>query len=348
MSKLATTHLGTSFETHCSYLLRQSLGMSLSRIGGKGDGGVDLRGWWYLPRTQSDRKDEADLDVQKYRGRVSLLEDSATTGSLISTSFSSSLRSGSVSPRTTPLELPARRLRVLVQCKAEKLKAGPRLIREMEGVARRGFDLLQNRRQDGVPTTLTSNSASTDEEQNIDQDSPYSIPEEAWPGSSSSDHVPSNCNIDPEGLFSNLAPNAIQTLDTITTIICTRTGFSSSATVEAVRSRAPMLLLHVPFEVEDAVRLREWQGRRSGLEVGSTGLGVGNGGVSLAGSEGVSDIDQEAEYPIPLILRAAFSNPALTGTSGVLGEELELRKEYVSSGEDARGEGSFGMGLWWR
>lgn len=349
MSKLATTHLGTSFETHCSHLLRQSLGMSLSRIGGKGDGGVDLRGWWYLPRSQSDRKDEADLDVQKYRGRVSLLEDLATKGSLISTSSSSSLRSGSVSPRTTPLELPARRLRVLVQCKAEKLKAGPRLIREMEGVARRGFDLLQNRRQDGVPTsTLTSTRASTDEELDTDQDSPYSIPEEAWPGSISSSNLLSNYNTDPEGLLLNLAPNPIQTLDTITTIICTRTGFSSSATVEAVRSRVPMLLLHVSFEVEDAVRLREWQALRSGSEVGSTRLGSGDGGGSPSGSEDASAVDREEGYPIPLILRAAFSNPALTGTSGVLGEELELRKEYVSSGEDARGEGSFGMGLWWR
>lgn len=182
---------------------------------------------------------------------------------------------------------------MLVQCKAEKIKAGPRLIREMEGVARRGFDLLREQAQE--PTT----------------ESPYAIPDPDDPA---------------------MAANGdIQTLDTISTVICTRTGFSSSAVVEAVRSRVPMLLLHVPFEVEDAIKLIAWQKRQ----------------------EEMSEDERTEEetryrhpYPIESVLRAAFWNPALVGNSGVLGEDLELRKEYA--GTDARGEEAFGMGLWWR
>lgn len=182
---------------------------------------------------------------------------------------------------------------MLVQCKAEKIKAGPRLIREMEGVARRGFDLLREQAQE--PTT----------------ESPYAIPDPDDPATTAS--------------------GDIQTLDTISTVICTRTGFSSSAVVEAVRSRVPMLLLHVPFEVEDAIKLIAWQRRQ----------------------EEMSEDERTEEepryrhaYPIESVLRAAFWNPALVGTSGVLGEDLELRKEYI--GGEARGEEAFGMGLWWR
>lgn len=92
-----------------------------------------------------------------------------------------------------------------------------------------------------------------------------------------------------------------------------------------------MLLLHVPFEVEDAIKLIAWQKRQ----------------------EEMSEDERTEEetryrhpYPIESVLRAAFWNPALVGNSGVLGEDLELRKEYA--GTDARGEEAFGMGLWWR
>ncbi|KAI0635290.1 hypothetical protein C8Q77DRAFT_1054262 [Trametes polyzona] len=64
--------------------------MSLRRVGGKGDGGVDLQGWWWLP---------------------------------------------------------AERLRVVAQCKAEEKKVGPRYIREFEGtVLRHSAYLIPNDR----------------------------------------------------------------------------------------------------------------------------------------------------------------------------------------------------------
>lgn len=64
--------------------------MSLRRVGGKDDGGIDLLGWWWLPSTSH----------------------------------------GGVERRR-------RRFRVICQCKAEKKKAGPKYIRELEGVLHR-------------------------------------------------------------------------------------------------------------------------------------------------------------------------------------------------------------------
>lgn len=76
--------------------------MSLSRVGGASDGGVDLQGWWWLPALSSPQHEQ-------------------------------------VSPPTQDSHLfaspPARRrLRVLAQCKAHAKKMGPHAVREMEGV----------------------------------------------------------------------------------------------------------------------------------------------------------------------------------------------------------------------
>jgi len=75
--------------------------MSLTQVGGAGDGGVDLRGWWTIP------------------------------GSSCSSSSSSSSRSGSAIGSTGT---GVRHLRVLGQCKAERKALGPRVVRELEGV----------------------------------------------------------------------------------------------------------------------------------------------------------------------------------------------------------------------
>jgi hypothetical protein len=41
---------GTEFERRILGLLRASLGMHLRHVGGRGDGGVDLVGWWFVQR----------------------------------------------------------------------------------------------------------------------------------------------------------------------------------------------------------------------------------------------------------------------------------------------------------
>jgi hypothetical protein len=46
---LSAVHRGVAFEQRSLALLRAQLSMSLVRVGGKADGGVDLLGWWWLP-----------------------------------------------------------------------------------------------------------------------------------------------------------------------------------------------------------------------------------------------------------------------------------------------------------
>ncbi|KAJ7721958.1 hypothetical protein DFH07DRAFT_760221 [Mycena maculata] len=96
---LATVHRGNNFEERSMKILQDHLSMSLRRVGGKSDGGIDLMGWWWLPPAESE-------------------------------------------PQNVPDALPPRRrLRVLAQCKAEKKKAGPHYVREMEGVLHRYMSL---------------------------------------------------------------------------------------------------------------------------------------------------------------------------------------------------------------
>ena len=45
----STTAIGRAFENHSLKFLNHHLHMALRRVGGPGDGGVDLRGWWYVP-----------------------------------------------------------------------------------------------------------------------------------------------------------------------------------------------------------------------------------------------------------------------------------------------------------
>lgn len=53
---LSTVHKGGAFEKRALRLLQSSLSMSLQRVGGRSDGGIDLQGWWWLPSQSPDRK----------------------------------------------------------------------------------------------------------------------------------------------------------------------------------------------------------------------------------------------------------------------------------------------------
>lgn len=117
-----TTHaIGLAFERHAQRFLNHDLRMALTRVGGSGDGGVDLRGYWWLPKPKALRRSSS------------------------SSSLSSLDRLGGVQRATRPVQppgllkdgSPGRRiapLRVLAQCKAEKKAQGARVVREMEGV----------------------------------------------------------------------------------------------------------------------------------------------------------------------------------------------------------------------
>ncbi|GHJ88868.1 hypothetical protein NliqN6_5270 [Naganishia liquefaciens] len=210
LRKLPTTILGTGYELHCLRLLNEQLRMSLDRIGGKGDGGIDLQGWWNLPHTNPSM--------------------------------------------TAPDANPPQRIRVLAQCKAEKTRPGPRLIREMEGVARREHDFGFGRQQN-------------------------------------------------RGTISG---DPLETA--IVALLCSRSGFSPAAVIEANRSRIPTLLLHIPFDYEAQLISRHQPIMHA--------------------------VDHELLDSLPRRLRGAFWNAALMGTRGVLGNGWEIRKEFAHGVED--------------
>ncbi|KAF8189917.1 hypothetical protein K438DRAFT_936426 [Mycena galopus ATCC 62051] len=111
---LSTTFRGTFFEQRSMKILQDHLSMSLRRVGGKSDGGIDLMGWWWLPPPNS----------------------------------------GSGDSPTEP-ESNRRRLRVLAQCKAEKRKASPKYVREMEGVLHRYMSLLNPATSQGAAASAS-------------------------------------------------------------------------------------------------------------------------------------------------------------------------------------------------
>lgn len=53
LSTIATVHRGTAFEKRSLKVLHDDMSMSLRRVGGKSDGGIDLLGWWWLPTNGS-------------------------------------------------------------------------------------------------------------------------------------------------------------------------------------------------------------------------------------------------------------------------------------------------------
>ncbi|KAJ6571803.1 hypothetical protein B0H19DRAFT_936608 [Mycena capillaripes] len=103
---LSTTHRGTFFEERSMKILQNHLSMSLRRVGGKSDGGIDLMGWWWLPPPTASPP--ANTHTQ------------------------------------TASNLTRRRFRVLAQCKAEKKRVSPKYVREMEGVLHRYMALLNS------------------------------------------------------------------------------------------------------------------------------------------------------------------------------------------------------------
>ncbi|KAI0251901.1 hypothetical protein BJV78DRAFT_1207607 [Lactifluus subvellereus] len=68
---LSTVHRGTAFEKRALALLTEHMSMSLTRVGGSYDGGVDLIGWWWLPGENTATCACLALNVQGSSSRAS-------------------------------------------------------------------------------------------------------------------------------------------------------------------------------------------------------------------------------------------------------------------------------------
>jgi hypothetical protein len=106
---ISTVQKGTHFEIRSLELLQKHLSMSLRKVGGKSDGGVDLMGWWWVPLLSSSSSPRPTSSSDGITGRESDGES----------------------------DVRRRRVRVFGQCKAEVKKLGPNYVREMEGVLHR-------------------------------------------------------------------------------------------------------------------------------------------------------------------------------------------------------------------
>jgi len=136
--------IGTSFELRSLKLLQDKFSMALDRVAGPGDGGVDLVGWWWLPRLPG------------------LPE--------IPSTITPNTSNGDEAPQMRS------RIRVLAQCKAEKNKMGPNYVREMEGVLHR----VLNSQSSPSPLPVSSESSDGIEKEDgpavVDQSSLKPLP----------------------------------------------------------------------------------------------------------------------------------------------------------------------------
>jgi hypothetical protein len=108
---------GTAFEERSLRLLRAQFSMSLTRVGGRSDGGIDLIGWWWLPHPSPSPSSSSWAVAE-------LKEGADTEGS----------DGPWLLPGTEGEGRRRRRIRVIAQCKAEGKPLGPKYVREMEGV----------------------------------------------------------------------------------------------------------------------------------------------------------------------------------------------------------------------
>lgn len=135
-AKPSTVAVGTAYEEYALSLLNSELHMLLRRVGGKGDGGVDLRGEWWLPKPprqpprRAKQTDRAVLEPgEAAEGRVGPIPPPPlprTSAEIVQP------------PALTRKGEPSRRkihpATVWVQCKAAQVTLGPAVVRELDGV----------------------------------------------------------------------------------------------------------------------------------------------------------------------------------------------------------------------
>lgn len=115
-SRRSSAEIGLAYENHSLAYLNTQLHMSLRRVGRAGDGGIDLRGSWWVPAGAISASASTSPHRAGSDDRQTAAKHAHTIGE----------RQG--------FEPVARRIRVVGQCKAERKALGPRVVRELEGV----------------------------------------------------------------------------------------------------------------------------------------------------------------------------------------------------------------------
>ena len=157
LAKASTTAIGKAFERHTVKFLNHHLNMCVREVGGAGDGGIDIRGWWFVPAharqgggVNTDPKQRQMLDEQAQRDWEQELREIRAGvpgwGKLVDELGSEEIREDGQTGEDTDsgeedmLDRLAgdmgawTRLRVIGQCKAEKKAVGARVVRELDGV----------------------------------------------------------------------------------------------------------------------------------------------------------------------------------------------------------------------
>lgn len=111
---LSTVFKGQAFEYRALSLLENNLSMTLRAVGGRGDGGVDLQGSWWLPSTNSEQMKLDDARVP--RRQVHVIAQCKAEAKRVSHILSST------PDIDTPIDL---------------TQPSPNYVRELEGVAMR-------------------------------------------------------------------------------------------------------------------------------------------------------------------------------------------------------------------
>ena len=360
---LSTVHRGTAFEYRALALLTKHMSMSLTRVGGSHDGGIDLLGWWWVPcekpcayRAMSSvaspppLKSFYMLALRRVTSRPAdlvwsnPLHEKNNPDSVFFLSLSDPLEattSAPEPPRRNPNSNAAnrRRLRVLAQCKAEKRKMGPAYLRELEGVVYRYAALAATTPLAPAPAPASDSSLLLRDSNSTSDDQPPPPPPPPRPTTTTAAFVPAATRMammtPPTTAMDHHHPPVVA-------ILVSESAFTRNCLLAAHSSPLPFLLVHLPPTSSTST---------------STSTSTGDGG----GSAGAS-----AE------LGAIFGNPALVSARGVLGGELEIRWERgtgtgagagagtsagtpssggapdAASSGDAHGGSDGRPGLWWQ
>ena len=215
---LSTVHRGTAFEYRALALLTKHMSMSLTRVGGSHDGGVDLIGWWWVPSENHTTR----------ACRVS------APGAPLSSKPTPSDPLDATSEPMGCTITKRRRLRVIAQCKAEKRKMGPGYLRELEGVVYRHAAAVS-----GMSSSLH----------------PASKPEPE-PSSPRIPQALSTTGGDPTGTTTATAPRAQEPAPTPAptpasppvALLVSESAFTRNCLLAAHASPLPFLLVHLPSQ----------------------------------------------------------------------------------------------------